>query len=122
MDKKDFKVDFMGIGAQKGGTTWIAKCLSEHPDICMSEPKEILYFNKFSSFSNKCPINNYHKKTFSWYRKHFLHCKKGQINGEFSAEYFYDKEAPRLIRKYFPDIKLIVLLDYRNNIKPNLNI
>jgi len=65
---------------------------------------------KFSSFSRKNPINEYHKKTLSWYKNHFLHCKKWQIKSEFSAEYFYDKEAPRLIKKYFPDIKLIVCL------------
>ncbi len=41
----DFKIDFIGIGATKSGTTWIAQCLKEHPQICGSSIKEINFFN-----------------------------------------------------------------------------
>ncbi len=37
----NFKIDFIGVGAPKCGTTWVAQCLSEHPQICLSKPKEI---------------------------------------------------------------------------------
>ena len=43
MDKNQ-KIDFMGIGIGKSGTTWIAKCLNEHPEICISNPKEPHFF------------------------------------------------------------------------------
>ncbi|MBN2087473.1 sulfotransferase domain-containing protein [Candidatus Peregrinibacteria bacterium] len=96
--KNDFKVDFIGVGVPKAATTWITDCLDKHPDICMSEPKEVRYFDE-----NK-------EKKLSWYKKHFIHCKKGQIKGEFSTKYLYDSDAPRLIKKFFPEVKIIICL------------
>jgi len=106
---KDFNLDFIGIGAQKAGTTWLANHLAKHPSICMSEPKEINYFNEKGSFARSYANKN-HAKPFSWYKKHFAHCKKGQLRGEFSTSYLYDRKAPVLIQKHFPKIKLIVCL------------
>ncbi|HEY4114613.1 MAG TPA: sulfotransferase [Rhizomicrobium sp.] len=37
--------DFLGIGAQKAGTTWLHKKLEQHPDIWMPPLKEIHYFD-----------------------------------------------------------------------------
>ncbi len=39
-------VDFIGIGAARSGTTWIAEVLRAHAEICISEPKEVRYFNR----------------------------------------------------------------------------
>jgi len=36
--------DFIGIGAEKAGTTWLWDQLSKHPDIAMPYPKELRYF------------------------------------------------------------------------------
>lgn len=36
---------FIGIGAQKAGTTWLANYLSSHPEVFMSPLKELHYFN-----------------------------------------------------------------------------
>lgn len=38
--------DFIGIGAQKCATTWLALCLRQHPQIFMASPKELKYFNE----------------------------------------------------------------------------
>ena len=43
MKQTNFKVDFIGIGAERSGTTWIAQCLAEHPEICFSKEKEIYF-------------------------------------------------------------------------------
>jgi hypothetical protein len=37
--------DFIGIGAQKAGTTWLYRMLEQHPDIWVPPLKEIHYFN-----------------------------------------------------------------------------
>ena len=37
--------DFLGIGAQKAGTTWLHRKLDEHPDIWVPPLKEIHYFD-----------------------------------------------------------------------------
>jgi hypothetical protein len=36
--------DFIGIGAQRAGTSWLYACLYEHPQICMPL-KEIHFFS-----------------------------------------------------------------------------
>ena len=37
---------FLGIGAQKAGTSWLHRCLAAHPDIWMPPVKEIHFFNE----------------------------------------------------------------------------
>jgi hypothetical protein len=38
-------VDFLGIGAQKAGTTWLFRCLFRHPDMYLPMNKELQYFS-----------------------------------------------------------------------------
>jgi len=38
--------DFLVIGAQKAGATWIYDCLNKHPEVFMPKAVELLYFNK----------------------------------------------------------------------------
>lgn len=109
MKKPNFKLDFVGIGAQRSGTTWVAEKLNQHPNICVSEPKEICYFNEKSSYIHNYKNDNY-KKPFAWYKKRFIHCKKSQIKGEFSTIYLFDSKAPKNIHKHFPNIKIIACL------------
>lgn len=47
------------IGAQKAGTTTLAGLLSQHPDICSTQPKETHFYS-----------NEYAKGT-QWYEEHF---------------------------------------------------
>ena len=37
--------DFLGIGAQKAGTTWLAANLRRHPDVFIPERKELHFFD-----------------------------------------------------------------------------
>jgi hypothetical protein len=105
----DFKLDFIGIGAAKSGTTWLSSCLRAHPEICLSEPKEVQYFNFYHTHSDH-QINQNRSRPFSWYVKHFQHCGDKKIKGEFSPIYLYDEKAPYLIKEKFPQIKLIACL------------
>ena len=41
-----FKIDFIGIGAPRCATSWVAQCLMEHPQVCFSSKKELNYFDK----------------------------------------------------------------------------
>lgn len=102
-------VDFIGIGAQKCATTWIAQCLAEHPEICLAQPKEVNFFNKRGTFYLRDKEWNY-PKGISWYESHFSHCSKNKIKGEFSPNYLYDEKAPFLIKKHFLEVKIIVSL------------
>lgn len=98
----------MGIGAPKSGTTQVADWIDGHPELCLSVPKEVLYFNQKVSYIHG-PNSNY-GKSLAWYDKHFAHCRLDQKVGEFSASYIYDDEAARKIQSLYPDIKLIICL------------
>jgi hypothetical protein len=70
-DDAPLQVDFIGIGAPKCGTTWLFYGLGQHPRICLSEPKEINYFNSrdfrigaAEQHGSCCPVvNERHKNS-----------------------------------------------------------
>lgn len=103
-----FRLDFVGIGAARCGTTWLADCLRAHPQICVSRMKELRYFNARHHLWN-VPNEN-HAKPFSWYVGQFEHCSPAQVKGEFSPAYLSDEAAPVLLKERFPDAKLLVCL------------
>lgn len=45
MENLNNKIMFVGIGAQKTGTTWLADYLSNHNQVCFSPIKELHFFN-----------------------------------------------------------------------------
>ncbi len=94
--QKQFKVDFIGIGAEKAGTSWIAQCLKEHPQICFSKQKEIRFFDK-----------NYHKG-LDFYKSFFNHCQESKIKGEYTPRNFVRPWTAKRIKRYFSDVKLII--------------
>ncbi len=107
-------IDFIGVGAQKSGTSWAYTCLYEHPEVC-APVKEIHFFSRPRWSEGK-----------EWYESHFRKCKEGELAGEFSTSYLYSKEAPLRIHALYPNVKLIAILrnpvtraysQYRNAIK-----
>jgi len=105
-------IAFIGIGAPRCGTSWIANVLRAHPDICISEPKEVRYFNRDEMQVGRLKgnINPNFDQDISWYLKRFSHGKPGQLCGEISPVYLSDHEAPAAINARYPDVKLIVCL------------
>lgn len=91
-------VDFIGIGAQRSGTSWTYACLYEHPEIC-APVKEIHFFSR-SRFS----------EGREWYEKHFKKCTTNQKSGEFSTSYLYSDVTAERIHTYYPDVKIIAIL------------
>ena len=110
---RDLEIDFIGIGAAKSGSTWVAQCLHEHPDILFSgnkSTKELNFFNKdvFGKF-RKEGYENYHKG-IDWYLSQFPAPKPDKIRGEYSVSYLHDTEAPKRIKEALPGVKLLVAL------------
>lgn len=91
-------VDFIGVGAQKSGTSWAYACLYEHPEIC-APIKEIHFFSR-DRFS----------KGLEWYEGHFARCKPHAVCGEFSTSYLYSMDAPLRIHASYPEAKIIAIL------------
>lgn len=106
---KEFKIDFIGIGANKAGTSWVNNILSAHPQICTAEPKEVHFFHDGDSFSRATHTNNF-SKGLDFYKNFFKHCPRGKIRGEFTPKYMIFDYVPARIKNLFPDVKLILCL------------
>ena len=95
--------DFVIIGAQKCGTTFLYNLLGQHPHVALAAKKEIHYFDHH--FSNKGR---------GWYRAHFPSptWKDGRksITGESSPYYLFHPHAARRLAQVVPEARLIVLL------------
>jgi len=89
---------FIGIGAERSATSWCWTCLDEHPQICMSHPKEVHYFNR-----------NYERGE-KWYRQHFAPDSPAQICGEITPIYMDDPLACERIARDYPQAKILVIL------------
>ncbi|MFW6174034.1 MAG: sulfotransferase family protein [Elusimicrobiota bacterium] len=119
MEDDDFKIDFIGIGAQKAATTWIFSCLKEHPEICPpkvgeEEVKELQYFYQkrpdASNDQDRAKKSKYERHGIKKYKEYFSHCSSGSVKGEFTPDYLFYPEVPELLKKHFPETKLIVCL------------
>jgi hypothetical protein len=89
--------NFLIIGAEKGGTTWLYEKLRRHPEVYMPRVKELYFFSSDGSEG----------KTREWYEKHF---EAASAVGEATPAYMCDEHAPRRIADMVSDVRLIACL------------
>lgn len=78
--------DFLVLGAQKAGSTWVYDCLKDHPDVFMPDAVELLYFNK----------PDYADPTLrAEYEAHFENAKGFARIGEKTPGYFWSTDRKR---------------------------
>lgn len=70
--------NFLIIGAQKAGTTWLRHRLMQHPDIFMSAVKEVNYFTKSA-----------HQRVLQDYARNFEDGASFRYRGEATPGYFW---------------------------------
>ena len=98
-------VDFVIVGAQKCGTTALAHFLGQHPDIGMASPSEVHMFDgpEYSRRWTRSQID-------ARYAPYFRHCDDELLRGESTPIYMYLPGVVPELKRYNPDMKLIVLL------------
>ncbi|GMH60429.1 hypothetical protein TrRE_jg2884 [Triparma retinervis] len=93
------KVNFLVIGMQKAGTSWIYKMFEDHPSIALSKEKEVHYWDM------------HFKKDDSWYESQFPDDTQGKVVGEVTPDYLSMwMEKVGKIHSYNPKMKLIVIV------------
>lgn len=106
---KSLKPNFLVIGAEKSGTTWLYNKLREHPEIYLPLTKECHFFNKYNS--NLKEIDNFSNLGWNWYQRFFDKIpKEAKAFGEITPMYICDPVAPERIAKGLPNVKLIYIL------------
>lgn len=91
--------NFIGIGAPKTGTTWLFKCLVEHPQIFIPKVKELMFFDYL-----------YDKNKIPEYESAFPENSEFTAMGEISTNYLSSEYAAERIKQHNPNVKLFVSL------------
>lgn len=91
-------LDFLGIGAQKAGTTWIYEQLLRHPEIQFPAGKEIHFFDKHTERGQDWYVNLFEGEGA---------CKRGEITPAYA---FLDIQTIRQIYAINPELKIIYSL------------
>lgn len=92
------KPEVIGIGAQKCASSWIHAILGAHPEVGVSDPKEVDFFSY------------YFDRGYQWYERHFAPFPDMKVRFESSPSYFYDPRSPGRAVAYAPGLKVLALL------------
>jgi hypothetical protein len=131
-------IDFLCIGAQKAGTSWLMSMLRCHPAVWTPRfVKELHYFDvvhlgysrkwvlevyarKSAALASKSPrVRRYYELlldpgfsfTDAWYAHVFSAARRGEVKGECTPLYCaLDEEGIRHVRKLAPKVKLIYMV------------
>lgn len=102
---------FLIIGSQKSGTSWLHNALAQHPEVVVSTPKELQFFNNLGRYS----------RGLDWYAEHFHPSDKTRAIGESTPSFntvdmLEDRPderrdmVPQRIHDAIPDARLILIL------------
>jgi hypothetical protein len=78
--------NFLFIGPDKAGSSWLHDVLIEHPDIYLTPAKDLYFFDR------------YFDKGVDWYARHFTKAGEQKIVGEVCQDYLFHPEAATRIR------------------------
>ena len=100
---------FLCIGVQKGGTTWLARAVAQHPQVATGRRKELQFFNHRDAWA----------QGLGWYEEQFRVRPRTRAIGEFTPNYWWTEgttttnnylgSAGRVAGAY-PDLQLVVCL------------
>lgn len=96
--------DFVGIGAQKAGTSWWSSLIHEHPDVHRvgGQPKELHFFDGYWE-------QPFRESDVGLYARYFPRPAGGSA-GEWTPGYMIDFWTPELLRRAAPETRVLVLL------------
>jgi Sulfotransferase domain len=92
--------NFLYIGPGKSGSTWLHEVLVQHPQVYLTEAKDLYFFSR------------YYDRGLDWYRAQFSGARpEHMVVGEVSPDYLFCPEAPQRIRDSLgSDVRFAVTL------------
>lgn len=92
-------LSFIGIGAQKAGTTWLYRQLARHPRVRFPGGKEVHFWDA-----------RIETETVDWYRNLF-DPEPGIVEGDLTPAYgILEPDAIRQIHGHFPALRVIFIM------------
>jgi hypothetical protein len=98
------KVGFLGVGAQKAGTSALDTYLRMHPALGLANVKEVHFFDDERTYLRDAMSG------YADYHRQFSPTSSTTLFGEITPAYMYWNDAPRRIWQYNPAMKLVVVL------------
>jgi hypothetical protein len=93
--------DFVGVGAEKAGTTWWYELIEDHPRVVVRRMKELNYFAANPTSGSHDENRNYHR---------YFARPPDSIVGEWTPGYLSTKSVPPLLREVAPEAKILVII------------
>ena len=90
--------NFLYIGPDKAGSSWLHEVLLLHDDVFLSEAKDLYFFDR------------YYERGLDWYRQQFRHAGQQRVVGEVCQDYLFHPDAAKRIRHDLGEIRLMVTL------------
>ena len=92
--------NFICIGSQRAGTTWLHNCLDEHPEVFVPAEKELHFFDRF------------YDTGLTSYQSHFTPTQRGAAKtwGELTPNYYQEPQALERIKRDIPEVKIVYIL------------
>lgn len=126
----EIKNFFVCIGAQKAGTTWLARTLARHPEIFFTPVKEIHYFDHLSGLTNhlgdakrRSRYRKYHQRLWTqwhrwrelwpqrrWYRSYM----KSPLDDQWYASLFDERSGRAAAGEATPEYAIIGVQGFRH--------
>ncbi|MEO7060125.1 MAG: sulfotransferase [Lapillicoccus sp.] len=89
--------NFLYIGPDKAGSSWLHEALIVHPEVYLSPAKDLYYFDR------------YYSRGHDWYGAQFKDAgSRHTVVGEICQDYLASPEAATRIAETLPDVKLMV--------------
>jgi Sulfotransferase family len=109
--------NFLVLGTAKAGTSSLYVYLKQHPDVYLSpttEPNFFAHEGRDLNFRGPGDLkyiwDDSLVATYEDYCKQFAGVDRERAIGEVSTHNLYDAQAPALIKRYLPNVKMIAML------------
>lgn len=90
--------NFLYVGPDKAGSSWLHEVLLKHPDVYLSPAKDLYFFDR------------YYDRGIDWYSSQFRDAGNEKIVGEICQDYLFHPEAAARIDHTLGPVKIMVSL------------
>jgi hypothetical protein len=90
--------NFLYVGPDKAGSSWLHETLLKHPDVYLTPAKDLYFFDR------------YYDRGLEWYAAQFRDARGEEIVGEVCQDYLFHPEAAGRIRETLGPVRIMVSL------------
>jgi len=100
VNNKQASPNFIGVGSQRAGTTWLYNCLKEHPQIFLTKKKELHFFDLNFNYNYEDYLHHFDTEE----------ARQAKAIGEITPNYYQYPQALDRIAEFDSEIKIIYIV------------